>query len=335
MNKGMLVAIFWAFITTILLLQLLAVDEYNLQKAFIYSSVITGTFAIYVHLVLRPIVRKYIESKSLSTLIFWLLLMGILASAVLTLEDYAMDSFFDADWDKYKKAMLPRFFGMLLATILISGIAYAFELYKYHIKMLKATQELKDRLNDLELKSIRQQLSPHFTFNVLNNLQFLIQRDGDEALKLLAQYSKVLRYYVYESQHKTILLNDEILFLKTYLELEKDRLKEEAKMEIALSIAPNEVKIAPFVLATFVENCFKHLSVRDKWIAVLIHFENNNLYMNVKNTYDPKTNETVNHQGIGLEQVKKRLELTYPGKHTLAFEIIDNVFSIELGIQFD
>ncbi|RYD98671.1 MAG: hypothetical protein EOP54_06805 [Sphingobacteriales bacterium] len=156
MNKGMLVVLFWAFITTILLLQLLAVDEYDFQKAFLYSSVITGTFAIYVHLVLRPIVRKYIESKGLSSLIFWLLAMGVLASVVLTFEDYAMDSFFDSDWDKYKKAMLPRFFGMLMATILISGIAYAFELYRHHIKMLKATQELKDRLNDLELKSIRQ-----------------------------------------------------------------------------------------------------------------------------------------------------------------------------------
>ncbi|RYD98670.1 MAG: GHKL domain-containing protein [Sphingobacteriales bacterium] len=170
---------------------------------------------------------------------------------------------------------------------------------------------------------------------MLNNLQFLIQSDGDKALKLLAQYSKVLRYYIYESQHKTILLNDEVSFLKTYLELEKDRLKDEAKMEIAISIAPNEVKIAPFVLSTFVENCFKHLSMKDKWIAVLIHFKNNDLYMNVKNTYDPKIDETVNHQGIGLEQVKKRLELTYPGKHTLTFEINEHIFSIELGIQFD
>ncbi len=330
-----MIVLFWVFIATLLLLQLLAVDEYDFRKAILYSAVITGTFAFYVHVVLRRIISRAIQNRRFSTWILRFLLIGIIASAVLTVEDYTMDSFFAQDWNRYKDAILPRFFGMLMATILISGIAYAFELYRHHIKTLKATQELKDRLNELELKSIRQQLSPHFTFNVLNNLQFLIQRDRDEALTLLAQYSKVLRYYVYESQHKAILLNDEISFLKTYLELEKDRLGHEVKIELDIAIAPNELKIAPFILSTFVENCFKHLSIKDKWISVLIHFKNNKLHLVVHNTYDLQKDSATSCQGIGLDQVKKRLELTYPGKYGLGVETNENVFKVDLEIKFD
>lgn len=222
-----------------------------------------------------------------------------------------------------------------MATILISGIAYSFELSQHHIETLKATQVLKDSLNELEVKSIRQQLSPHFTFNILNNLQFLIQKDKEEALKLLSQYSKILRYYVYESQNKAILLCDEISFLKAYLELEKDRLKDEAKVDVNISIMPDNLKIAPFILSTFVENSFKHLAVDNKWISVLIHYEENQLYMNVQNTYERKVNNQKSQQGIGLEQVKKRLILIYPDQHTLELNVKEDVFSVILKIKFN
>ncbi len=330
-----MIVLFWIFIAIILLLQLLAVDEYDFRKALMYSTVITGTFAIYVHFVLRRIIGSYMDNRRLPVLILRLLLVGGLASAVLTVEDYAMDSFFQQDWNRYRDSLLPRFLGMLLASILISGIAYAFELYRHHIKMLEASQDLKDRLNELELKSIRQQLSPHFTFNVLNNLQFLMQRDRDKALTLLAQYSKVLRYYVYESQHKAIFLDDEVSFLKTYLELEKDRLGDEAKIEMDIAVAPNELKIVPFILSTFVENCFKHLSMKDRWISVLIHFKNNNLHLLVQNTYDNKPEGATIHEGIGLEQVKKRLELTYPGRYELMLGANEHIFKADLKIKYD
>ncbi|MFD2034623.1 sensor histidine kinase [Belliella marina] len=330
-----MIVLFWAFIATILIFQLLAVDEYDLPKAITYSSMITGTFAVYVHVVLRKIIKKYIQTKRISSLIFWVFITAIVASTILTIEDYAIDSFLSHDWNKHKETMLPQFFGMLMATILISGIAYSFELYRHHIETLKATQVLKDSLNELEVKSIRQQLSPHFTFNMLNNLQFLIQKDKNEALKLLSQYSKILRYYVYESQNKAILLNDEIAFLKTYLELEKDRLKDEAKVDVDISIEPNSLKIAPFILSTFVENAFKHLSIDSKWTSVFIHYKENQLCMNVQNTYDNKIDSGKNQQGIGLEQVTKRLQLIYPDKHVLEFDKTDSVFSVQLNIKFD
>ncbi len=335
MNNSLMIVLFWAFIATILIFQLLAVDEYDLHKAIIYSFMITGTFAVYVHLVLSKIIKKYIQKKRISSLIFWIFITAIVASTILTIQDYTIDSFFSQDWNKHKDTMLPQFFGMLMATILISGIAYSFELYRHHIETLKATQVLKDSLNELELKSIRQQLSPHFTFNILNNLQFLIQKDKNEALKLLSQYSKILRYYVYESQNKAISLNDEIAFLKTYLELEKDRLKNEAKMKVNISIVPDSLKIAPFILSTFVENAFKHLSNDNKWISVFIHLKENELYMNVQNTFDDKINGEGVQQGIGLEQVKKRLQLIYPEKYVLEFDKADSVFSVQLNIKFD
>lgn len=329
-----MIVLFWTIIAVIIAFQLLAVDEYDISQAAIYSITIAGSFAIYVHWIFRRIVKQHIENKGIAPLAFRILMVCVLASVVLSLEDYVIESLFDKDWEGHKETILPQFFGMLLATILISGIAYAFELYEHHIETLKATQILKDTLNDLEVKNIRQQLSPHFTFNILNNLQFLIQKDKEEALQLLSQYSKILRYYVYESQHKAILLNDEVAFLKTYLELEKDRLEDGTKMEVDIAIEPNDLKIAPFILSAFIENCFKHLSAEQKWIRIFIDLKEKHLSMRVENTFKP-VNTSNNKQGVGLEQARKRLELIYPHKHTLKITTIENVFSVRLDIKFD
>src|SRR5690606_30890802 len=117
---------------------------------------------------------------------------------------------------------------------------------------------------------------------------------------------------------KASLLKDVIAIIKTYLELEKDRLKDEAQVDVDISIEPNDLKIAPFILSTFVENAFKHISTKHKWVSVSIQYKGNKLYMNVKNNYDDKINEEP--KGIGLEQVKKRLQLIYPNKYVLEFD---------------
>jgi two-component system LytT family sensor kinase len=334
MNRKVMVCFFWIFISIILTFQLL-VDDYTPWQAITYSAIITSTFAVYALLLSKHVVKKYIQTKKITFFIQWVLLLSIVASLILTLEDFAIDSFFDGDWNTHRETILAQFFGMWMATILISGIAYAFKLYHHHIETLKSTQKLKDNLNELELRSIRQQLSPHFTFNILNNLQFLIQKDKEEALNLLAQYSKILRYYVYESQNKAIFLNDDVSFLKTYLELEKDRLKGEATLEIDFSIEPNNLNIAPFILSTFVENAFKHLSIKNKWVSVKVSSKSNTLYMRVQNTYNIRKDITTQHTGIGLEQVKKRLQVIYPDKYNLKFHTENDIFSVELNINFD
>lgn len=335
MNRNLLICFFWVFISMILTFQLLAVDGYDIWQAITYSFIIIGTFSVYVFVLSKYIVKKYIQTKRFIYLIPWVLLLSIIASLLLTSEDYIIESFFDKNWEIHKKTMLPQFFGMWMATILISGIAYAFELYHHHIETLKSTQVLKDTLNELEVKSIRQQLSPHFTFNILNNLQFLIQKDKEEALNLLAQYCKILRYYVYESQNKVIRLNDEILFLKTYFELERDRLKDDVDLDMNFSIEPNDLKIAPFILSTFVENAFKHLSYSNKWIFIRVLSQQNKLFMKIQNSYDVKKDKSTQHAGIGIEQAKKRLQLIYPDKYSLMQETKDGVFSVELNIYFD
>lgn len=111
-------------------------------------------------------------------------------------------------------------------------------------------------------------------------------------------------------------------------------MKDEAEVDVNISIAPNSLKIAPFILSTFVENSFKHLSVDNKWISVIIHFKENQLYMNVQNSYESKVDNQKSQQGIGLAQVKKRLLLIYPDQHTLELAVKDDVFSVILKIKF-
>lgn len=334
MNSKQMNWFFWGFISMILMFQLSAVDDYTFVQALTYSLIVTGTFFLYASLLLKHLIRKQILTKKVRFFTGKVLVFSMAASLLLTGQDYMIESFFDADWSAHLSTLVPRFFGMWMASILISGVAYAFALHHHHIATLQAAQQLKDSLTEMEMKSIRQQLSPHFTFNILNNLQFLIQKDRQEALQLLAQYSKILRYYVYESQQKAILLNDELSFLKTYLELEKDRLEQEAVFDISISGAPPDLKIAPFILSTFVENAFKHLSRADQWVAVELHTSHRTLQLHVQNTFDTDNREQ-EPAGVGLAHVKKRLELIYPGKYTLELREKDNIFSVNLHLNLD
>lgn len=334
MNSKSMHWFFWIVISIILTLQLLTVDDYTFPQGITYSTIITGTFNIYFILLSRYLIRKQIKTKRVVIFVVWVFLLSIATSSILTFEDYALERIFNKDWGSHLKTILPQFFGMWMATILISGVAYAFELNHHHIETLKSTQLLKDTLNELEIKSIRQQLSPHFTFNILNNLQFQIQKDKDKALNLLAQYSQILRYYVYESQNKEIFLDDEISFLKTYLELEKDRLKDEAILIIDLLVAPNALKIAPFILSTFVENAFKHLSLKNKWVSVKIFTVKHELSLEIQNTYDAGIDVDRHNAGVGLEMARKRLELMYPGKYKLNIQREKGIFSVGLNLNF-
>lgn len=335
LESRLFIGLFWLFIFIILLCQLLAINDYSFKQSIIYSAVITGTFTLFFSLISNLWIRKHIKFRKINYFIGSILIFSILASVILTVEDYLLNSIFFRNWLFEPKKSFPQFFGMWMAAILISGVAYAFQLYQHHIQVLKSTQILKDQLNELEMKSIRQQLSPHFTFNILNNIQFLIQRNKEEALNLLSQYSKILRYYVYESQQKTISLDDEIIFLKTYTELEKERIDENAKLQTYFDIEPNNYKIAPFILSTFVENSFKHLSKKNKEILIEIRLKDACLSLHIKNTFDEPEQQMNKKDGVGLQLVQKRLDLIYNNQFSLEIKNDNNIFEVQLSLNLN
>lgn len=330
--------LFWTFIFLIALLQLSASDDLKFTGAFIYAVIIVLTMVVHESFVRKRLVKRFIlDRKSTNFIVYNLALSGI-TSLFLTVVGYFVFKAFLVNMknDELINQIKSLFFGVLLFTILIASVSYALELFKQKIASEKKHQELKNNVLELEIDQLRTQLSPHFTFNILNNLQFLIRKDKEEALELLSRYSKILRYYVYESQNKWIKLDDELTFLKYYFQLEKDRSGEDVRITFEIdSIPENDLMIIPFLLSTFIENAFKHVSANKpiNYIHLNIFLTNNNqLNLFVSNSYDE--NIVANKKpGVGLIQAKKRLELSYPNNYSLNIQEPKDEYIVALNLN--
>jgi LytS/YehU family sensor histidine kinase len=198
-----------------------------------------------------------------------------------------------------------------------------------------------------ELNNLKAQLSPHFLFNTMNNFYGLAVTQSKQLPDLMLRLSELMRYSLYGTNRSTVPLEDEIRYLKNYVELEKIRLEATLQLSFHTEFVGYEtVGIAPLILIVFVENAFKHSrNIQNEPIDIQIdlHFVADDwLIFKVKNNYAPQVEPPIEWEyidqgvtgGIGLENVKKRLEALYPnGLHELMFEKDDHYFQVELKIK--
>lgn len=327
--------LFWIFIFLITLLQLSNNNELTFLVALIYSVTLILTLRIHVIYVIKKIIKRYLSSDTLKLVIFTFFI-SVATALFLTAQGYLIMWLFLSEKILMGNDLAGLFFGMLMITILISGVGYSIEIFKQNLESEKQHQELRNSVLEMEIDHLRAQLSPHFTFNILNNLQFLIRKDQEAALELLSKYSKILRYYVYESQNKWIKLDDEIAFLKDYFQLEKDRSGEDLQISCQWNIPENKLVIIPFLLSTFVENAFKHVSnFVDK--TNFIHLEislnkENQLTLKIENSTDTILNNS-KKEGVGLKYVQKRLALSYPDHYHLVQTPEEDKYSVQLQLN--
>ncbi len=328
--------LFWFFMFLLIFLQLS--DDFSFVCTLLFTIAITLTLRIHVIYVINRLAKEYLQINASAKFILYALLTSILTALLLSIEGYIIIEMIFSEAVVKMNLMLSLFFGMLMMTVLISGMSYSIELFKQNTEAEKQHEILKNSVLESEINHLRTQLSPHFTFNILNNLQFLIRKDKDEALELLSRYSKILRYYVYESQNKWIKLDDEIAFLKHYFQLEKDRSGEDLQISCQWNIPENQLMIIPFLLSTFVENAFKHVSTfADK--SNSIHLEiflanENQLFLKIENTTDRSLNDT-KKEGVGLRYVQKRLDLSYPDNYKLTLSSNEEKYNVTLQLNLN
>ena len=191
---------------------------------------------------------------------------------------------------------------------------------------------------EAELKMLKNQLNPHFLFNTLNNIYALIAIDQEKSQNAVMELSKLLRYMLYESDQKEVPLIKEIEFINNYVELMRIRLSSKTDVAIKTDISRNEsITVAPQIFISLIENAFKHgVSNQAK---SFIHFsievkENDIIECNLENSYFPKSEEhDKSGSGIGIENMKRRLELIYPGKHSYTIKVEDNVYKSRIIIN--
>jgi len=208
---------------------------------------------------------------------------------------------------------------------------------KTEIEKKKLTTELK--LKEAELKLLKAQVHPHFLFNTLNNLYGLTLEKSDEAPKLVLQLSEILDYILYRCNDKSVPLSEEINNLKNYIEIERIRYSNKLDLKTDFPKKFDNLKIAPLILLPFIENTFKHGVSHFPGVAfvnIKINIVGKNLIFNIENAKNPIVKKEENYsKGIGLVNVRKRLDLIYPEKYILSIDDKAETFSVNLTLELE
>lgn len=198
---------------------------------------------------------------------------------------------------------------------------------------------VKERENEnlkTELSLLRMQVSPHFMFNVLNNMVALARKNSDLLEPSLIKLSSLMRYMLYETGEEKVSLEKETDYLQSYIDLQMQRFGKKLSVEVKMPDPDKQYDIEPMLLIPFVENAFKHGTgaFANAVIGIMLEANNNVLTFTVTNNYDPASEEIKDKaSGIGLANVQRRLELLYPEKHNLLITKRDDTFTVSLQIQ--
>lgn len=223
--------------------------------------------------------------------------------------------------------VIPHFF------LVIAGAAVKL-MFDYRDLQKRMAETAREKA-EAELNFLKSQINPHFVFNSLNAVYFLINKDNSEARGALHKFSEMLRYQLYEMNGQKVPVEKEIKYLKDYMDMQQ--LRKDNKYAVHF-FCPDSVKgfsIEPLLLIPLVENAFKHISHHtDKmnYVEVNMGRENESFQFMVKNSKENQPT-TEMHGGIGLQNVKRRLELLYPGKHDLLVNETSGDFTVQLNIR--
>ena len=224
---------------------------------------------------------------------------------------------------------------LLVATI---GLATMIRFFKLYLKQERHKHQLQEAKLATELAFLKAQVNPHFLFNTLNNLYSMaVQKEQPELAEGLANLSGIMRYLTYDSNASTVPLAKEIELLQQYIEIQRLRQSEQDDITIVFNIkgVARHHQIAPVLLLPIVENAFKHgvLPGRESLVLIDLEVKEEKLYFQVKNTLHPKQNPALEKHGIGLKNVRKRLELLYPKGYSLETKAVDQFYISNLDLH--
>ncbi|WP_421976313.1 sensor histidine kinase [Roseivirga seohaensis] len=302
----------------------------------IIPQIITAYTCLYV------LVPKLFDQKKTIQFIFWscilLVIMFVLYVSLHTYfyepkyiqyyndleKKYAEDSF----WERIGSFSVFLSKSILFLTPAVLLLMTRF--YKNQQRLLKLNEQKKTA----ELTALKNQLNPHFLFNTLNNLYSLALKNAEQTPDVIEKLADILDYMLYRCNNTFVSLQKEIELIDNYLSLEKVRYGKRVQILCEKNIH-QDVKIAPLLLLTFIENAFKHgvsQELKEAIIIIKINLENNQIIFHIKNSKPKASLETKEDNRIGLENVKKQLELLYPNNYTLDTENTKETYELTLKL---
>ncbi|BDS10139.1 sensor histidine kinase [Aureispira anguillae] len=281
------------------------------------------------------LIPNYLSKKRF---ISYLLLLLFTAAIVMPIEmvclywNIAGNDNIDAQIELLKKQY--GHFILLFLTLIISTIL---KIIKEWFFQQAVQKDLENKNLQSELSFLKSQINPHFLFNTLNSLYALTLKKSDKAPEIVLRLSEMMRYMLYKSNEKKVPLEQEINYIQNYLALERTRYGDKARIEFECAgDSPANYTIAPLLFITFLENSFKHglsQSITQGFVECLLYIEDNTIDFTIQNSKTTEKDERYFQGGIGLTNVKRRLELIYPDKYKLDIHETDDIYLVNLKIN--
>jgi len=292
-------------------------------------NIIITYFTIYF------LIPRYVVRKKYLLFIFYLVLSLVIYYMVRTGLSYLLVT--KDIWPEAQGFQEPftliHIIEVMIGTIYVIALVTAIKLAYDWINEKRRNDELQRMQLQTELDFLKTQIQPHFFFNTLNNLYALVIKQSPQAPDVVMKLSEIMQYVLYEVKEPEISLLKSINYLHSYLELEKLRYGDHVKAEISIEGDIDGVKVPPLIFLPFIENCFKHGGKTQGDIIVDVNFavRDKFLYFSVENTVDGSQEASARH-GIGIENVKRRLELLYGKKYSLQTHPTEDRFKVLLKI---
>jgi two-component system LytT family sensor kinase len=292
----------------------------SLLAARIADICVTGMYVLLPYTVLYVFYPKGKTGYAIALIV-------VLISAVFFTE-YALRSVL------LKPARLRSFFNENLfftGIYILYGIVFYFIQYAWYKELEQKDLLLQNRQS--ELSFLRSQINPHFLFNSLNNIYALVYGQSPRALPAIAGLSELLRYMLYNNKEK-VPLEQELLYIEKYNALQKLRFEREVHCVVEVRCNPQQIQTAPLLLIPFVENAWKHgdFTQPGTGLDVAVYAAGGKLHFYCFNAKGRGEKDTGG--GIGLANVRRRLELLYPGRHALNIEDSEHTFTVNLELQY-
>ncbi|MDT7828450.1 histidine kinase [Pricia sp. S334] len=329
-SKSVSAEVFFQVLLHVVLFLFFSFDKHNHEiQPFQVAYFINYAFgAFIINYVLLP--RFFYRKKYL---LFFISLVLVIAF-VISIEEFVLEKIYFAD---SRGQGFPGLFFTLLEVMPLITILCGFKFAWDAMKKQHEVDTLSAMVKESELQYLKSQINPHFLFNNLNNLYSYAIDNSPKTPSIILELSSVLRYMLYDCREDFVPLAKEIEHLKNFTQLSELQIEDRGKVEFNADNIPSGYQIAPLILNVFVENAFKHSTAsqsEDISIEIQIHVtENGMLEFACVNSFQPQTNTDDLSHGIGLQNVKKRLQWIYPNAHTLSIQETDSLYSVRLNIE--
>ena len=305
----------------------------NPGRSLINSALYLPGFFLMVYTLLYVLVPRFLLKKKLFSFFAGL---GIVLAICMIYSNLAQ---LGLDASAPLKGMTLKVGRNVLPYLHVAGIALSVRMLMYWYEQREQTLEAEQKKTAVELQLLKAQLHPHFLFNTLNNLYSHTLEASPRSPEIVLKLSELLRSMIYDSNAPKIPLAKEIGLLRNYITLEQIRYGDRLEISVTVTGEAGRYQIAPFLLLPFLENAFKHGTGKQLgrcWITIDIEVAGPVMYFKLVNSADPeKDEEPANTGGLGLANVRRRLELMYADRHRLLTTRLKETFVVDLVMTLE